>query len=331
MIRLDTINRTVQLTLGVTATANQLPIVVCYSDKTASQYTGASQLSLSNNTSPVNICNAPSVGIVRDIDSVSIYNADTVPTMVSVAYNDNGSLYPISKSILNPGDSLRYTHSDGWSAVDITGSVKMSVSVTTASNLTGTPLLPNGVTTPDQLPVDNSGRLANTHYVDSAVTASITPIVGIQIDMGAKPIRGGSFNIIGTGFVAGKPIMISQSSGPYTGKGTYLDEIEMDQITVSGSVINTTTIQCNWGSNGRYIKGFVGFNYWIDQVPVLFSKLMADNGFIGTQYIMTQTGVRIAFDGTGVIVPSFKIQADNGHTSNSYIMAQNGSIITYNH
>jgi hypothetical protein len=81
--------------------------------------------------------------------------------------------------------------------------------------------------------------------------------------MGVKPIIGGIFNITGTGFVVGKAVMISQASGPYTGKGTYRDEIEMDQITVAGTVINTTTIQCNWGSDGSYIKGFLGFNYWI--------------------------------------------------------------------
>lgn len=329
MIRLDTINRTIQLKLDIAATANQLPIVVSYSDKSGSSYTGASQLALSNNITAISICDAPLANVVRDIDSISIYNADTSPATVSVSYSDGGTLYPISKSLLNSGDSLRYTHSDGWSSVDIKGSVKMSVNSDTASNLTGTPLLPNGITTPDQSPVDNSNKLANTRYVDSAVASSITAVVGIQIDIGSKPKRGGIFNITGTGFVAGKPVLISQSSGPYIGKGTYLDEIEMDQITVAATVINNTTIQCNWGSNS-YIKGFLGFNYWIDTAPILYNKLMANNSLVGVQYIITESGLRVAYDGITPL-PSFKIQANNGNTSNSFIMTQNGSIISYNH
>ena len=328
MIRLDTINRTLQFNLGAIATSNQLPIVVCYSDKSGNQYTGASQLSQSNNMTAVVICNAPTSNVVRDIDSVSIYNADTAPATVSISYSDGGTLYPISKSLLNPGDSLRYTHSDGWSSVDVTGSVKMSVNSDTASNLTGIPLLPNGVTTPDQSPVDNSNKLANTRYVDTAVASSITAVVGIQIDIGSKPKRGGIFNITGTGFVAGKPVLISQSAGPYIGKGTYLDEIEMDQITVAATVINNTTIQCNWGSN-TYLKGFLGFNYWIDTAPILYNKLMANNSLVGVQYIMTEAGLRIAYDGLTPL-PSFKIQANNGNTNNSFIMTQNGNIISYN-
>jgi hypothetical protein len=58
---------------------------------------------------------------------------------------------------------------------------------------------------------------------------------------------------------------------------------------------------------------------------------MVDNGNIGIQYIMTQAGVRIAYDGNASASASFKLQANNGNTSNSFIMAQNGSIITYNH
>ena len=213
MLRLDTINRTIQLHLGTIVTTNQLPIVVCYSDKTGLQYTGASQLSLSNGTTPVIICNSPAASTVRDIDSISIYNADTVPAAVSVVYNAAGTLYPIGLSVLDPGDSLRYTHSSGWATVNNTGSVKMGIANATlllgqtwanpgpiggsipnvatfttatattfsgtlngnassSSNISGTPLLPNGVTTPNQLATDNSSKLANTHYVDAAITVS---------------------------------------------------------------------------------------------------------------------------------------------------------------
>lgn len=83
-----------------------------------------------------------------------------------------------------------------------------------------------------------------------------------EVDLGTVPKTNGSFQITGSGFTVGKPILITQAALAYTGKGTYTDEIEMDQINVGGYVLNSTTLNCNWGCWTK-VKGNVKFNYMI--------------------------------------------------------------------
>lgn len=114
MLRLDTQTRKLQAVLASAVLANQLPVIVSYSDKTATAYTGATQLSVSNSTTAVDICAAPGAATVRDIDYLSVRNNDTQPAAVTIRLNDNGTLYTVINSILQVGDTLVYTHSQGW-------------------------------------------------------------------------------------------------------------------------------------------------------------------------------------------------------------------------
>jgi hypothetical protein len=95
-----------------------------------------------------------------------------------------------------------------------------------------------------------------------ASLASSVSFTTAEVNLGSKPVPNGSFNIAGSDFTVGKTVMISQAALPYTGKGTYSDEIEMDQIVVSGYVKDTTTIVCHWGSNTKVV-GNVKFNYLV--------------------------------------------------------------------
>ena len=74
MIRLDNINRSLQLFLGGAKATNDLQIIVSYSDQTSTSYLGATQLSNSNGTFVVTICSAPPASTIRDIDMVSVLN-----------------------------------------------------------------------------------------------------------------------------------------------------------------------------------------------------------------------------------------------------------------
>lgn len=127
MLRLDTINRKLQLILGGAVATSQLPVTVSYSDKTAAAYTGATQLSTSNGATAVDICNAPAAATVRDIDYLSVRNADTAPAAVTLRLNDNGTLHPIVVVTLAVGDHLAYTHGSGWEVRDSVGTVKITL------------------------------------------------------------------------------------------------------------------------------------------------------------------------------------------------------------
>jgi hypothetical protein len=73
---------------------------------------------------------------------------------------------------------------------------------------------------------------------------------------------GGKFTIAGSGMTIGKPVIIQQAVGPYTGKGTLADEAEMDQVAVTASVTSATVITAYW-SSARRVRGNFKFNYAI--------------------------------------------------------------------
>lgn len=129
MIRLDATTRKLQAVLAGAITTNQLPCTVSYSDKTSTDYVGATQLTNTNSTTAVDICAAPGASTVRDIDYLSIRNRDTVAATVTVMLDDNGTDYEIVKAALAVGDSLIYTHGDGWRTVDSFGQVKSGFAV----------------------------------------------------------------------------------------------------------------------------------------------------------------------------------------------------------
>lgn len=134
MIRLDSASRTLQLVTDLAVTTNELSAVVAYSDKTTG-YDGGVQVSLSTGTTPVDICSSPSftpavTTIVRDIDTITIVNLDTVSAKVYINYNDDGTTYNIITVTLAVGDHLEYTHADGWKVVDTAGNIKTTSGTT---------------------------------------------------------------------------------------------------------------------------------------------------------------------------------------------------------
>lgn len=84
----------------------------------------------------------------------------------------------------------------------------------------------------------------------------------VEVNLLAAPYarRSGAFTIPASGLTAGKAVNIQQAVGPYTGKGTRWDEAEMDQMLVTGKVLNASTIQCYWKSE-HLVRGNFKFDY----------------------------------------------------------------------
>ena len=114
MIRLTDIYSTIKAELAGTVTTNQLPIVVSYSDKSKSAYNGNSQESITDNSNAVYICFAPEDSVIRDIDTINVYNEDTAPVVVRIFKDVNGTETTLKVVTLDAGDQLIYTHADGW-------------------------------------------------------------------------------------------------------------------------------------------------------------------------------------------------------------------------
>lgn len=126
MIRLSTTGEKLQAVLGGAVTTNQLHCVVCYSDDNGTTYVGGTQYTSTNDTTAVDICAAPGASTVRDIDYLSIRNRDTAAATVTVMVDVSATDSEIVKATLAVGDSLVYSHGNGWNTIDSAGQVKSS-------------------------------------------------------------------------------------------------------------------------------------------------------------------------------------------------------------
>ena len=124
MIRLDATTRKLQAVLAGAVTTNQLHCVVCYSDHTTTAYPGGTQLTSTNNTTAVDICDAPAASTVRDIDYIGVRNRDTAAATVTVMIDSSGADSETVKATLAVGDQLIYTHGTGWQVIASDGTLK---------------------------------------------------------------------------------------------------------------------------------------------------------------------------------------------------------------
>jgi hypothetical protein len=83
----------------------------------------------------------------------------------------------------------------------------------------------------------------------------------VEKNLGSTARTSGSFQITGlSGLNPGDPVLIRQTLGPYTGKGTRADEFELDTVTVAAEVASSSVIQCYWRSDA-WVRGNYKFAY----------------------------------------------------------------------
>ena len=126
MIRLASSSTKLQAVLAGAVTTNQCHVTVCYSDHTSTGYAGGTQVTVTNSTTAVDICAAPSGSDIRDIDYVAVRNRDTVAATVTVMLDISATDTEIVKAALATGETLNYTHADGWRVLTAAGEVKTS-------------------------------------------------------------------------------------------------------------------------------------------------------------------------------------------------------------
>lgn len=96
----------------------------------------------------------------------------------------------------------------------------------------------------------------------AATGASALSFQTAEVNLGSTARRSGRFTLPGVGMTVGKPVLVQQAVGPYTGKGARADEAEMDQMTVAASVTSPTVITAYWRASGP-MKGNVKVNYLV--------------------------------------------------------------------
>lgn len=118
MIRLTKTTTKLQLVLDNTG-ADVITNVWFYDVKARtkpdnSEYQGSWKGTASNGTTDVDICEAPASNVVRNIDSISVYNGNAATRVVTVKIDDNGTDTVILARSLTTGQTLSYEAGTGW-------------------------------------------------------------------------------------------------------------------------------------------------------------------------------------------------------------------------
>ncbi|HET8687591.1 MAG TPA: hypothetical protein VFM18_13145, partial [Methanosarcina sp.] len=171
MIKLDTTTRSLQIVLSTAKTTTDMPVVVSYSERTATATTTTegTQLASSNGTTAVTICSSPaSSTIVRSIEHISVKNADTASKTVTINLLDTATNYSLITVTMSVGDELTYTANAGWQVIDANGNIKTALS-----------------TAPTPSTGDNSTAIATTAFVQNSTLSTKLPTIGCSQASGA--------------------------------------------------------------------------------------------------------------------------------------------------
>lgn len=123
MIILNSTTSKIQLGIANAVTTNDLNIVCNWVDMATQSFTPES-LTTTINSGSIDILAAPATNHQRQLKYLSVYNNDTVASIVTVSYSDNANLRSLSKVTLQTGDCLYYIDSDGFSVTDASGSIR---------------------------------------------------------------------------------------------------------------------------------------------------------------------------------------------------------------
>lgn len=92
--------------------------------------------------------------------------------------------------------------------------------------------------------------------------SAIVTLTTFTKDLGVGAKSGG-FTLTGlSGLTIDKVVSIIQTAGAITSKGNARDESEMDSITVTGYVLDSSTIKCFWHATG-IVVGTYEFAYFV--------------------------------------------------------------------
>lgn len=263
MLRLDATTRKLQIILGGAVTTSQLPVVVCYSDKTSTNYSGGTQTTLTADATAVDVCAAPAASTIRDIDSINVVNVDTAAATVTIRYNDNGTNYTLFLATLGIGDQVRYVHGDGWRVLDSAGNTKNvaalpSLTIASGKNVTFNNTLTFTGTdgTTMTLPTANASligkattdTLTNKRFTPrvGSTTSSATPTINTDnVDvykLTAQAVDITSFTTNLSGTPADNDVLIIQITGTAARAITWGSAFEASTVALPTTTVSTAML-----------------------------------------------------------------------------------------
>ncbi len=176
--------QTLQVVLSAAITTSQLTYTTGYVDEDTTTYVitpGASD-GATNSTSAVTMVAAPNTGFVRRVTGFSIFNADTVASILTVQLIDNGTTRTIWKGLLLDGDTLFYSDLRGFYIINSSGELRVNVSnIASSSSSSGSSSVPAHATShesggTDPIPLDLLAAPSDTTNLNaSSTTHGLSP------------------------------------------------------------------------------------------------------------------------------------------------------------
>ena len=146
-----------------------------------SEYRSAPQFTVLAGATETDIADAPPEGSVKDINYISIYNADTASVTVTVCVDDNATNRILIKATLATLETLYYEDKQGWYATDANGNRKVATTAVNSSAILGT-------TTNDNAAAGRIGEYIESEVLAGAAvsvsTATATNVTSISLTAG---------------------------------------------------------------------------------------------------------------------------------------------------
>lgn len=114
-----TSTKTIKVTVDANTTAHESDITAHYVDYGSTDTTPGSSDTVTAGTTATTAVAAPSSGITRHVQLLSIYNADTVSHAYTVSLVNGANTRKLVTMRLEPAQAIQYTKGDGWQFVPV--------------------------------------------------------------------------------------------------------------------------------------------------------------------------------------------------------------------
>lgn len=126
MLVLTATTDTIEVDLAAAHTTTSLKCYATWRDLTTTAMTPGRSLQTTNGATEVVLVAAPAASTQRMIDTICIFNEDTITHTVTVRFDANATQYTLFEASLLAGESLQYTDSDGWRTFNTDGALKLA-------------------------------------------------------------------------------------------------------------------------------------------------------------------------------------------------------------
>ena len=159
---------------------NHLPVVGAYVNHNSSFSVTALTpiVTATNGTTAVTLVASPSSGEVRQVKSLTVFNAGTAVKTVTVRMDTGGTKSTIIKATLDVGDCLQFSDTDGWFVLNSIGQVKTGAAIALEDDSVVTAKILNANVT--------NAKLAN--MANATLKGRITAGAGAPEDLSAASV-----------------------------------------------------------------------------------------------------------------------------------------------